>query len=52
MEEYETMLDLNDLKITLESCVESDLTFWFGDKQAIVIARGNIRNVIPEVHLV
>lgn len=52
VEEYETMLDLNDLKITLESCVESDLTLWFGDKQAIVIARGNIRNVIPEVHLV
>jgi hypothetical protein len=50
--EYTAMLNLNDLKTTLETCVESHLCISFGDSSAVVISRGNIKNVIPEVKLV
>lgn len=50
-EPYETVLDLNDLKITLDNCPESYLTFKFGNEQAVVITRANISNVIPEVKM-
>ena len=46
---YVNSIDLLDLKITLENCSEKYLTLNFGDNQAIVIARGNVYNVIPEV---
>lgn len=49
---YSAMLNLNDLKTTLETCVESHLCISFGDSSAVVISRGNIKNVIPEVKLV
>lgn len=49
---YEATFDLTDLKATLESCSEQYLTLSFGDHQAIVLSRGNIKNVIPEVKLV
>ena len=45
---YETLIDLNDLKVTLETCVEPYVTIEFGDTQAIVVTHGNIKNVIPE----
>lgn len=45
---YSTMLDLNDLKNTLEACVEQYVTIHFGDGQAFVLSRGNVKNVIPE----
>lgn len=48
---YETILDLTDLKITLETCVESYLNLKFGNTQCIVLSRGNISNVIPEVKM-
>ena len=51
-DEYTAMLNLNDLKTTLETCVESHLCISFGDSSAVVISRGNIKNVIPEVKLV
>ena len=47
--EYKNSIDLMDLKATLENCVEKYLTISFGDSQAVVIARGNIYNIIPEV---
>ena len=50
--EYEAMLDLNDLKVTLENCNEQYVNIKFGDGQAIVIQRGSVLNVIPEVHLI
>lgn len=50
-ENYEALLDLNDLKVTLENCNEQYVNFRFGDSQAIVIQRENIMNVIPELHL-
>ncbi len=49
---YSAMLNLNDLKTTLETCTESHLCISFGDGSAVVISRGNIKNVIPEVKLV
>ena len=46
---YEAILDLTDLKLTLEACTESSVTVKYGNGQAIVISRGNVINVIPEV---
>lgn len=49
--EYSALLDFNPLKTTLETCNEPYLTIHFGNSQAIVISRGNIRNVVPELHI-
>ena len=48
--EYTTILDFVDLKTTLETCTEPYLTIHFGNQQAIVLSRGNVKNVIPEIH--
>lgn len=48
-EPYVAILDLVDLKTTLETCVEQYLTINFGDHVAVVLSRGNIKNVIPEI---
>lgn len=45
---YSALLDLNDVKNTLETCVEQYVTIHFGDGSAIVLSRGNVKNVIPE----
>lgn len=50
-EPYTAILDLNDLKGTLDSCIEEYVTFKFGDEQAVLICRGNVVNVIPELHI-
>ena len=50
-ETYSAYLDLLDIRMTLENCTEKYLTLHFGDGQAFVVSRGNIKNVIPEVHL-
>lgn len=47
--DYKNSIDLMDLKATLENCTEKYLTINFGDSQAVVVARGNVYNVIPEV---
>lgn len=49
---YEAVFNLTDLKTTLETCVEPYLCMSFGDGSAMVISRGNVKNVIPEVKLV
>jgi len=46
---YEAMIDLLDIKTALENCVENVLTLGFGDGAAVVISRGKVQNVIPEV---
>lgn len=48
---YTAILDLSELKVTLESCSEPYLNIHFGDEQALVISRGNISNIIPECHI-
>ena len=49
---YEAVFNLADLKTTLDTCTEAYLCMSFGDSSAMVISRGNIKNVIPEVKLV
>lgn len=44
-------LDLAQFKTTVESCLEQNITLSFGDGQAVVVTRGNIKNIIPEVEL-
>ena len=48
---YTAMFNLADLKTTLETCTEPYLCMSFGDSSAMVISRGNVKNVIPEVKL-
>lgn len=47
-DKYETVFDVNDLKLTLESCDEQYVTLRFGNKRAIVLERTNVKNIIPE----
>lgn len=49
-DEYTASLDFMDLKLTLESCSEPYITIHFGNQVAIVLARGNIKNIISEIH--
>ena len=46
--DYVGKLKVDDLKLTLETCVEKYITVSFGNHQAIVISRNNIYNVMPE----
>lgn len=48
---YTAILDFNDVKSTLETCTEQYVTLNFGDGAAVVLARGNIKNVIPECNM-
>lgn len=48
---YSAIFDLNDLRSTLETCSEQYVTLNFGDGQAAVLVRGNIKNVIPECRI-
>lgn len=47
--EYTATIDFADLKTTLETCTEQYVTVHFGNGSAIVLSRGNVKNVIPEV---
>lgn len=51
VEPYTCMFNTNDLKLTLETCAERDITFSFGNNVAGVITRNGISNVLPEAHL-
>lgn len=50
-EPYIAYLDLNDLKITLSTCIEQFVNISFGDHMAFVIHRLNISNVLPECEI-
>ena len=45
---YTTMFDFKDFRTTLENCSEQYVTLNFGDEQALVVSRGNVKVVIPE----
>lgn len=47
-DKYVAMFDFKDFKTTLENCSEQYVTLNFGDEQALVVARGNVKVVIPE----
>lgn len=49
---YTAIFNLSDLKTTLETCAEPYLCMSFGDSSAMVISRGTVKNVVPEVKLV
>lgn len=46
--EYTAVINLNEIKATLDTCSDSYLTVYFGSDVALVIARGNVYNVIPQ----
>lgn len=46
---YKMVLDLAELKGILESCTEQYITLNFGDGEAMILTRGNVINIIPEV---
>ena len=48
---YELVIDLTDLKSILDTCNEDYINLHFGDDQAIVVIRANIRNIIPQVRV-
>lgn len=48
-EESVIILDLIDFKTTLDGCTEKLISLSFGDGKAVVLTRGRIRNVIPEI---
>ena len=45
---YSACVGLKELKITLESCKERVIDIYFGNRAAINIVRGSVRNIIPE----
>ena len=47
-EEYTACVDVLDVKAIVDTCSEEYINIKFGNKSAIVLARGNISNVIPE----
>ena len=47
---YTALIDFTDLKMTLETCTEQYVNIQFGDGFAIVLSRGHVKNVIPEIH--
>ncbi len=49
-ETYSTMIDINSLKSVLDGCQEDVISLSFGNKQCIVISRGNVKNILPEAH--
>lgn len=48
---YEALLNLSDLKTTLETITDTNITISFGDHRAFVIRRNNITVAIPECKL-
>lgn len=48
LEEYTACVDVLDVKAILDTCSEEYINIKFGNKSAVVLARGNISNVIPE----
>ena len=46
---YSLVIDLNDLQAVLDTYFDSNITFNFGDNQALIISRVSIKNIIPEV---
>lgn len=49
LQSYKAVLDLMDLKSILETSNEQYITLNFGNGRAFVIAKGKIKNIIPEI---
>lgn len=48
VENYTAIFNTDDFKTTLESCEEQYITISFGNHQAVVVERNNVKNVVPE----
>lgn len=46
---YKISLNLINLKTTLENCEDKFISLSFGDEISIVISRGNIKNILPQL---
>lgn len=46
---YEAMFNANDLKLTLETSEGMYIVLSFGNHRAVIIKRGDINNIIPEM---
>ncbi len=51
-ESYSLILDLVDFKTVLDGCSEEFVTLKFGNHQCVVLVRGQVSNIIPEVRSV
>lgn len=51
-QDYSAVVDLEDLKLTLEACSEQYVTLYFGDSKAIVVSRAGVKNLIPEARVI
>lgn len=47
--EYSAILNMSDLSKLLSNCTEQYVNLSFGNHEAMILSRGNIKNVIPEV---
>ena len=45
---YTMIINFVDLRITIANCFGTDVSISFGDEEAIMIANGNIKYIIPE----
>jgi DNA polymerase III sliding clamp (beta) subunit (PCNA family) len=48
---YTFGVNLVDLRLVMESCKNEHITFNCGDGRSIIISRGNISNLVPEIKL-
>ena len=46
---YDMAINLSDLKLVLDSCKNEHITLNCGNHRSIVITRGNVNNLIPEM---
>ena len=47
--DYEMYVNLYDIKLVLDSCTVSEITLNCGNHRSIIISRGTVSNLIPEV---
>jgi hypothetical protein len=47
--EYEMFVNLYDIKLVLDSCKVDHITLNCGNHRSIVVTRGTVANLIPEV---
>ena len=46
--EYSAILNMSDLSKLFSNCTEQYVNLSFGNHEAMILSRGNIKNVIPE----
>lgn len=51
VEQYHLILDLKNLRLILDGCVDQYVTMCFGDNRAVVIKKQGVSDIIPEVRV-